>query len=286
MPASRGRGRRVAVALGLALAVFGGGAPVAEAQVSATAVRLLREGRDFRVRVRAALALGESGDGRAVRPLLRALGDPHPAVRAASAQALGRLGRTAALPSLRRLRRADREDAVRRAAARSIRRIVAARDSTPTPTRWGGVRVVVVLGPMHNRSTFPHGSLETVLARAVRTELEGLRGVLVLDEPPGPGAAREIQRRRLTVLRVEGSVTDVDRRAGGEGLVVRCHVSVLVMDDRGRAIRGELSGSARGTGAERGRREVQERHLARRAVEGAVESAMTGAGALLASARR
>lgn len=56
--------------------------------------------REERVRVEAALALGESGNPAALEPLRQALSDPAADVRAAAAQALGRLGDAGPVPRL------------------------------------------------------------------------------------------------------------------------------------------------------------------------------------------
>ena len=48
-----------------------------------TVLRVLRTGRDFRARARAAIALGSSNDPSVAPALIQALSDPSPAVRAA-----------------------------------------------------------------------------------------------------------------------------------------------------------------------------------------------------------
>src|SRR5689334_14323231 len=74
----------------------------AQAEDSSALVELLGHARSFRVRARAALALGHEGDERAVGALETALtGDPHAAVRAASAVALAEIGTHRSVPALR-----------------------------------------------------------------------------------------------------------------------------------------------------------------------------------------
>jgi HEAT repeat protein len=55
------------------------------------------------IRKWAAIALGEARDPKAVEPLITALSDPVPDVRAAAATALGQIGDLTALPALKRL---------------------------------------------------------------------------------------------------------------------------------------------------------------------------------------
>ncbi|HJK93939.1 MAG TPA: HEAT repeat domain-containing protein, partial [Polyangiaceae bacterium LLY-WYZ-15_(1-7)] len=103
-----------------ALALAGLVALPGSAQDARTMIRTLAEGDDFRVRVQAAFAMGNTRDS-VFRPHLeRALRDRNPAVRAAAATALGRLGDRRALGALRRARR-DRSASVRMQAERSIR---------------------------------------------------------------------------------------------------------------------------------------------------------------------
>ena len=59
------------------------------------------EDGNYKVRVQAALVLGKLADPRAVRPLVKALGDVNKTVRAMAAQALGQIGDASAAEPLR-----------------------------------------------------------------------------------------------------------------------------------------------------------------------------------------
>lgn len=271
-----------------------------------TAFRVLSSSRDFRARVRAALALGSSGDQSVTGPLIAALNDESPAVRAAAATALGRLGSPNALAPLR-ARISDGERSVRREAQRAVRRIEAAHPNAGAPRRsgarerlpriaivprsrdisWPQIHYVVVVGAMENRSAFTDESLGPALARAVDRSLVLLRGVAVLHEGHEPAsAAREIRRRRLPQLRLEGSVSRVDRETARGQLSVRSEVSLMLMDN-GRNIRAELNGAATARGPrarQRAQRAQQEQRLAQQALTGAVQSAMRGAARAISNA--
>ncbi|UJR78294.1 HEAT repeat domain-containing protein [Sandaracinus amylolyticus] len=277
------------------------------AQDRTTVLRVLRESRDFRARVRAAMALGASADPAMAGPLAGALSDASPAVRAAAAEALGRLGNPDALPSLRSAL-VDREREVRDAAGRAIRAIggsssSASSSTTPPPAHdplrmpsvevvprerdvdWGSVRYVVVLGDMQNRSGFTHERLQSMLSSEVHRHLLVLRGVAALDAV-SPDADREIARRRLPRMRLEGSITRVQRQAHGRDLQVRCEVALMLMDEPGRSIRAALNGAATGMERASASRAQQEARLAEQALQGAVRSAMSGAArAITASVR-
>ena len=276
-----------------------------------TTIRVLQSGRDFRARVRAAFALGSSSDPSVAPHLIGALRDDNPAVRAAAATALGRLGQPSAIAPLRRLR-SDRVRAVRHEAERAIQRIEASRppprrastrharrrsSRSPYPSisvlprsrdiHWPRVRYVVVLGTMQNRSNFRDTTLESQLMREVSRSLTVLRGVAVIPAGRMPAEAeREIRRRRLPRLRLEGTLTRVERRTHRRQLSVRCEVSLMLMEEPGRNIRSVLNGAATGQSPRRGNRRTQERGLAQQALEGAVRSAMSGAATAISSAGR
>lgn len=276
-----------------------------------TVIRVLRDGHDFRARVRAALALGSSNDMSVTPHLVEALSDSSPAVRAAAATALGRLGDASALDALRRATR-DRAAIVRNEAQRAIRQIESRRPADPSGPRrsltrtatgavlppisvvpraqdinWRTARYVVVLGSLENRSNFRHEPLNEVLSREVERNLVVLRGVAVLrDGEMTPESEAQIRRRRLPTLRLEGSLNRVERRMMNRQVAVRCEVSLMLMDEPGRSLRGVLNGAATHASAPRGPRAEQERRLAEQALSGAVRSAMSGAAQAIASVRR
>jgi hypothetical protein len=280
------------------------GPDTTQAQDRTTIVRVLRESRDFRARVRAAVALGSSADPAMAGPLAGALSDREPAVRAAAAAGLGRLGNPEALPELQRAAR-DTSREVRDAAQTAIRAIgtvppAAGHASAPHPSLrmpsvevlprerevdWRTVRYVVVLGSLANRSGFETDRLTSMFSSEVQRHLVVLRGVATLhDGQPSAAAEREIARRRLPRMRLEGSVNRVHRQAHGREVQVRCEVSLMLMDEPGRNIRAALTGAA--TGSERassGARAAQEARLAGQALQGAVRSAMSGAARAITS---
>src|ERR1700712_2738839 len=89
-------------------------------------IKLLKGSSQFRVRAQAAIALGVMEKSLAARgALTAALQDVHPAVRAAAATALGRIGDANHVVALRTLS-GDPEEPVRNAARASIGRIESA----------------------------------------------------------------------------------------------------------------------------------------------------------------
>jgi hypothetical protein len=295
----------------VALACALGALSPAHGQLSdrSAVIRVLQESRDFRARTRAALALGASADPTMAAPLARALADENPAVRAAAAEGLARVGGATQLGVLRGLAR-DPERQVRDAAARAVTAIeqrittgvrppvpaaagtaasalapAAALPSEPAlpAIQWDRTRYVVVLGSMENRSGFTHPPLAQVLRNEVVRGLAGVYGVAIVRDAVDAAAEREITRRRIRRYRLDGSIRTV-RAEPGHDVRVRCEVSLMLMDDPGRNLRAALSGAATGSEPVRAGtfRTQQERRLAEQALEGAVRSAMNGASAALA----
>ncbi|MDH5671131.1 MAG: HEAT repeat domain-containing protein [Myxococcales bacterium] len=253
---------------------------------------MLRDSSSFRVRARAAMALGRSGQPSAAAALERALLDSHAAVRAAAATALGRVGSRRSVSALR-VASSDKSPAVAEQAKLSLRRI-AARESisrgapsataslsaAPSSERSDlrKVRYAVVLGEMRNQSGFQGSDLERFLAGRIAYELDRLEHVVVLSLGDMSGdIAAELKRRRVPIFRIEGSVKTVERGREGTQMSVRTTVSMLLMDEPSRTLRSMLSGAATGLERPTGAAASQERLLARKAMTSAVRSALSKA---------
>ena len=293
-----GRARRTNASVGLLVVccvAFAAAAPLV-AQERSTVVRVLEEGSDFRARVRAAGALGSSGDARMADPLVRALGhDDNAAVRAACAEGLGRLGVAITRTALERAMH-DESDSVRDAATRALRTLTAsappssatrtpAGSPLPTPPTGGAIdwthtSYVVFVGSLSDRSGFAHARLVTVMSTEVRRALGGVHGVVVLGSTdPRADADRESAARHLPEFRLEGSIARVLPQTSGHDLRVRAEVTLVLMDETTRNIRASLNGAA--TGSEpapaTAARAARERYLAEQALTSATRSAMSGA---------
>jgi hypothetical protein len=70
-----------------------------------------------KTRISAVVSLAKLGDKRVLKPLVTALHDPNPQIRALAATALGKLGHKAALPALTEMAQNDADTAVRARAA-------------------------------------------------------------------------------------------------------------------------------------------------------------------------
>lgn len=301
---------RAAVALACVTVLLAVGPGVA--QDRAALIRALSEADDFRVRVQAAFGMGNTRDA-AYRPHLeRALRDANPAVRAASATALGRLGDTRAIVSLRRAQRDD-SAAVRMQAQRAIERLEEG-DGPPTSTApattaaaptaagfmpsvtfvpearrvsWPTIRYAVVLGNMDHRTRHPGAErLVNKMRDEVMSSLVVLRGVAVFSsaEAIQDEATREMRRRRIPKLTLDGNLVRVDAQRGRSELSVRCEVNLTLVEEGN--LRGMLSGAATGSEPPRRENRDQQQRLAEQALSAAVRSAMSDAPTALARASR
>jgi hypothetical protein len=263
------------------------------AQDRSTVVRVLEEGSDFRARVRAAGALGSSGDPRMADALVRALAhDENAAVRAACAEGLGRLGVASTRAALDRATH-DASSSVRDAATRALRTMAASAPPAPAPAipsappsvasgavDWAHTSYVVFVGSLSDRSGFGHARLVTVMGTEMRRALGGVHGTVVLGaSDPRTTADRECAARHIPQFRIDGSIAHVQGATAGRDLRVRAEVSLVVMDEQTRNIRASLNGAA--TGSEpaptTAARPARERYLAEQALTSATRSAMTGA---------
>lgn len=94
--------------------------------------RVLTTSSNVKTRLAAVVALAKLEDKRALKPLVGALSDPNPQIRAVAATGLGRLGHKAALPQLKNVA-SDDLDATVRARAKDAAIAVAKANKLPDP---------------------------------------------------------------------------------------------------------------------------------------------------------
>ena len=260
-----------AVTLGLFLCVCLCIVP-ASARDDVVLEHLLRDCPDYKVRVRAAEALGRSQSSAASAALAAALIDKHPAVRVAAAAALGQLGSADALPALRVSTR-DRVATVAKRARQSIleiefnqRRLGLA----PVPART--VRYRVYVGELRDRSPVRESDLLPILASSLDEELAAIDGAELL----GINASDD----GVPVYRVDGSIMDTDRAMIDDKVTAHASVALLLTNDVDKTLRIVFKGAAT-TIEDLDRREDQVERVARIAVERAVRAALRNASAAM-----
>jgi hypothetical protein len=213
-------------------------------------IRLLEGSTQFRVRAQAAISLGsvESATD-VVRALSAALADEHPAVRAAAANSLGRLGDSTAIAALRSASN-DPEPPVRGAVKSAIvklestaRRTGSEAGSTPDPT--GPPRYyIAVARPASRVPELAPTDLDRA-RQALVERLGQIDGVVLAPVDETPAAARKVIRSKsLRGFYIDSSVTSVDPKPGG----TRVAVSVILATYPDRAMRAIMQGTATALG--------------------------------------
>jgi len=242
----------------------------------------LAKATDFRVRVSAALALGQSRHPRAPGALVKALDDGHPAVRAAAAAAIAALGQLdkksalAALPILRQRVARERAPSVRTQMGATIQTLEALEADQAAADKPRAPKVLVKLGHLQNMTGVRGTQLSAVFRGATRTHAGALPGVEVLGETTE--AAGEITTRRLPQLVLDGVVMRLVRASEGERVTVSAEVEYVFRKMPEHALRGSIKGAAKAQGSSGALADrVRVAVLEDQALQGAVESAMRGA---------
>ena len=207
--------------------------------------RMLSESSQFRVRAQAALAFGQrESEPAAVRSLIGALRDAHPAVRAASAAAVENLRAIEALSPLRAAR-GDKDPAVRSAIDRAIGAIERAgtRPTLPEPT--GTPTYYVAVGTPSTQADLSSGALRALRDHMLK-QVAPIRGVrLAPENEPQAAATSVLKSKRMVGYYLDSAVTKIEPKEGA----LRAQVSVIVGTYPGRAMRVMLSGAATVSGA-------------------------------------
>ena len=257
--------------------------------------RELTESSDFRVRVQAALRLGRTGGAASRADLETGLRDAHPAVRVASAVALGTIGDAAAIPALQQAMRGESFASVKSSMKDTIEKLHAggsgsgaaggAAGAAGNPTM--GVekaKYVVQLGAMRN-TTGQRADLDTIMRSAARAKAGSIKGAVILDTPDA-GVLRRASERKIPVLLVDGNLTRLSQTTAKDGgVIVSAQVDFSIRRVPQQTLKGMVSGNASASDDARNASNASSRvtELQNRAVNGAVESAMSSVGSEIAA---
>lgn len=229
------RFRSVLVAFSLVLLTS---SAIGDNEVSRLARQLEKDG-DFRLRVQAALTLGKTGDGAALPPLYKALGDSSASVRAAAAAALKTLGDPAALPELLK-HNTDENAAVRRQVAAAIWELKA--QKTRDQDRRRHAKVLVKLGRLHNGTEVKSDQALYAVSKASRSEFERLPGIALLNA--SEGAEQAAAAYKLPVVLVTGSIRELNATKDGGAVVYSAQVDYVVHRMPDKSIVATVTGKA------------------------------------------
>ena len=177
---ARFHARSLASLLALAASILAPNA-LAESRVDQLKKKLSDD--EFRVRVQAALALGDTKDGDAVPPLCGALDDTEAAVRSAAAAALGKLAKKEGLPCLKAKESSESNASVKSQLAKSIKALSGASSSA--------ARTYVAIGKVTNKTTRSGSDVEGLVRDAAATKLGAMDGYALAPKGESSGAAKK-----------------------------------------------------------------------------------------------
>lgn len=211
----------------------------AHASTHDRAARVLKHSSSFRARVQAAFAIGsidDEGTEQARQKLLvHALRDRHPAVRAAAASSLAKIGDTRSLAALRRLRD-DGNQAVRSKAADAVSRI-SARIAASSPQ--GQVEQLKQSIP---KSGLDVGEVDARVARYPKAVAALLRSILAEELR----ARRDLRRARA--IRINARVVRLDFRRAANGTHLYGELALILIDRENNNMLGSASARVRISG--------------------------------------
>ncbi|MFC1641382.1 HEAT repeat domain-containing protein [Myxococcota bacterium] len=231
-------------------------AVVAPAYSTSSLIAELKSSDDYRVRVRAALALGMQGGAQARQTLEQALDDQRAAVRTAAAAGLRALKDERSLEALKRHAH-DRSPGAR---AEIEAAVAALQEERTEPT------VVVQLGRLSLGKGSKVPSLLTQMREASHQQLSSLPGVVVLGDTDD--VMVEAKRRGLPAVLLTGSIKQAGQEQDG---AYRAKVEFAVHAMPRKAVVGLMAGSARARASTDG---APAEFLRGEAVTAAVQSAL------------
>jgi hypothetical protein len=268
--------KHFAVSLVTALAVTMASVPASTADDLTSLTHDLASGGDFRLRVGAALSLGKTRSRAALGPLVSALDDPHPAVRAAAAAGLAALGQREAIEPLRSHFTREQAPAVKSQLKSAIDKL-----------QGGAVaaKVLVKLGQLQNLTGVRGSQLTEVFRGVTRAKAAELPGVELLSD--ATEGKHESEARKLPLIVLDGVVNRLAQGAQGEQLTVSAQVEYVIRKMPEHSLKGSISGAARALDSAKALQDqARVAQLENEALQGAVESAMRGVPIVMLEALR
>jgi len=245
------------IALILAAATFGRARPArADDQVDELS-RTLSSSSE-KERLSAAVALGNLGDRRAMKPLVGALSDPSPQIRVVAATGLGKLGHKSSLPALKGAANDDTDEKVRKS-AREAALAVAKANQLPSPwpepevtaQRPGFGKQPRALGPVPDVYMVVNTAADDSPGKADKSmrkeHAEILRKTLAEDCKGNPvitTVASDAKRLGLDARQIDLSVVKMDVATIGAMVEVDAELKLAVSDGHGKIL-SFLSGGAK-----------------------------------------
>ncbi|HEX2678773.1 MAG TPA: HEAT repeat domain-containing protein [Polyangiales bacterium] len=221
---------------------------------SAYLIKLLEGSSQFRVRAQAAISLGAVDPSPTVLGALgNALRDVHPAVRAAAANSLGRVGDKSLVPALRALDR-DPEEPVRNAAKTALAKLEGAPSGgsvgpSPEPRPSGPAQYYVAVAQCASRVPGVEQSALSQARSSIQERVQQMDGVVIAPEGESSDAVeRVLKKRNLRGYYIDCSIMSVEKKPDGG---TRVAVSLILATYPGRDMRAIMQGAATVSGGGR-----------------------------------
>jgi hypothetical protein len=199
---------------------------------------------DPRVRTSAALALGASNDDGAVDPLCKALGDSTEVVRQASAVAMKRLGRSAAVPCLRARLDKESNDGVKIAIERAVESISAGSGgggggggSDDKVKDNPSAKYYIALSTIANSTGRSQPEVESVVVKAIKAKLEAAGTIQIAPTKESAETAKDtLKKRKMNGFYLAVAVDKFDYSNGN----LRVKVKIGVFTYPGKSLLGNV----------------------------------------------
>ena len=248
----------------LVLAVTLGVAQPAHADRVGDLAKVLSTSSNDKTRLAAVVALAKLEDKKAMKPLVGALSDPNPQIRAIAATGLGKLGHKAALPQLKNTATDDLDSTVRDK-ARDAAIAIAKTNELPDP--WPGAAATAPAKPKKGRAGFGNEP------RAIEEQADTFVAINTsADESPGKAdkktrqqhaeicrnflmnqfranpmlstVAEDATKKNLTARHLDLSVVKLDLVTSGTYIEVEAQLRLAISDGSGRML-SFVSGGAK-----------------------------------------
>jgi hypothetical protein len=252
--------RRSTGAFAIAIAlVLAAGVPAARADNASRIAelgQLLTTSSSAKARISAVGALARLGDKRAWKPLVAALKDPSPTVRALAATALGKLGHKGALPALGEAT-TDTDAAVRKRAEEAIVLVRKANDlpiAAPAPRAatgragFGNQPEAVEARPdlyvvIKSASDDSPGTHDRTARKLHAEYLKNTMATALRSDVTVTGLADEAAKFNLDLRTLDLSVVKLELRTVGTMVEVEAQLRLAISDETGKML-SFLSGGA------------------------------------------
>ncbi|OGR08111.1 MAG: hypothetical protein A2341_20695 [Deltaproteobacteria bacterium RIFOXYB12_FULL_58_9] len=218
-----------------------------------TLTRQMKTESDFKVRLSAALKLGQLGDRLAIPVLTDALGDAQSSVRAVAASAIAKLvdrevtaqERTRAMAALRKVAERDPEPRTQNTAKNAIE-VLDYYERVARPRRPKGGIFLDVARLEDSTGQLDAAALEE-LTKIGREALLASTDAILVEWPGGQMPSdKDLKKAKVRAgFAVLGTITQMDIQRSGKQAVVECKLSLIQATYPDRAARAFIDGKAK-----------------------------------------